>query len=432
MNVAETGLCRDCSAMLETGTRRCPVCGSPRTLFHPELHTLAVAHIDCDAFYASVEKRDNPELRDKPVIVGGGSRGVVSAACYIARIKGVHSAMPMFTALQLCPDATVIHPDMAKYSAVGRQIRTLMEAVTPLVEPLSIDEAFLDLSGTERLHHRSPAATLAHLVLDIEHEIGVTASIGLSANKFLAKLASDLDKPRGFAVIGRAEAEAVLAPMSVGRIWGVGRTLHAKLRADGIVRIGQLRSCDEAGLVARYGSIGRRLHHFAHGRDDRRVTPYAVAKSISTETTFATDIADAATLKARLWPLCETVADRLKKKRLAGGTVTLKLKSSRFRTVTRAQSLAAPTQLAEMLYRTGSVLLERAVSEAAAGTTYRLIGIGASALQAGEEADPLDLGDPDAGRRKQVETAIDRVRNRLGYDSIGKGRGFRGRNRDPA
>ncbi|MEK9662734.1 MAG: DNA polymerase IV, partial [Alphaproteobacteria bacterium] len=335
---APVGLCRDCIRLLPEQARRCPHCGSPRILFHPELHRLAIAHIDCDAFYASIEKRDDPTLRDKPVIVGGGTRGVVSAACYIARIRGVHSAMPMFKALKLCPDATVIRPNMAKYAAVGSEIRSLMRAVTPLVEPISIDEAFLDLKGTERLHHRSAAATLAHLVLDIEKKVGVTASIGLSFNKFLAKLASDMDKPRGFAVIGRAEAETVLAPMPVNRIWGVGATLHRKLRSDGITRIGQLRSRDEAALVARYGSIGRRLHRFAHGRDSRQVTPDSSAKSISTETTFASDMADTESLRSRLWPLCETVASRLKNKDLAGSTVTLKLKTAKFRTLTRSKT----------------------------------------------------------------------------------------------
>jgi DNA polymerase IV len=423
---APGGLCRDCAAPVAAGLRRCAACGSPTTLFHPELHDLTVAHIDCDAFYASVEKRDNPELRDRPVIVGGGTRGVVSAACYIARIKGVHSAMPMFQALKLCPDAAVVRPDMAKYGAVGREVRALLSEATPLVEPLSIDEAFLDLSGTERLHGCSAAVTLARLTRDIERRIGVTASIGLSYNKFLAKLASDLDKPRGFAIIGRHEAEERLAPMPVSRIWGVGAALHKKLRADGISRIGQLRSRDEANLIARYGSIGSRLHHFAHGRDSRRVTPRSAAKSISAETTFAADIGTSEALKARLWPLCETVAGRLKAQDLAGGVITLKLKTSRFRAISRSRTLGVPTQLAETLYRTGSELIDRALEASAPGTVFRLIGIGAGALQADDSADTPDLADPDSGQRKRIEAVIDQVRARLGPDAIGKGRGFRG------
>lgn len=214
------GLCRDCATPVLSPADRCSGCGSPRLIFHRELHSLKIAHIDCDAFYASVEKRDDPSLRDRPVIVGGAQRGVVSAACYIARIKGVHSAMPMFQARKLCPDAVVIRPDMQKYSAVGRQIRTLMQATTPLVEPVSIDEAFLDLSGTERLHHGSPAATLIKLIQSIEAECGITASVGLSYNKSLAKLASDLDKPRGFAILGRHDAPAFLGELPVNKIWG--------------------------------------------------------------------------------------------------------------------------------------------------------------------------------------------------------------------
>ena len=425
MTPPNAGLCRNCGVPVATGARHCPACGSPRILYHPELHSLTIAHIDCDAFYASVEKRDDPTLRDLPVIVGGGTRGVVSAACYIARIKGVHSAMPMFQALKLCPNAVVVRPNMTKYAVVGREIRALMTDVTPLVEPLSIDEAFLDLSGTERLHGGSPATTLVRLIAEIERRIGVTASVGLSYNKFLAKLASDLDKPRGFAAIGRAEAEDRLATMPVNRIWGVGESLHQKLRADGINRIGQLRSRDEAALVARYGSIGSRLHRFAHGRDDRRVSPHGDAKSISAETTFAADIGNTDALKARLWPLCETVATRLKAKDLAGGTITLKLKTARFRTVSRSQSLGAPTQLAETLFRTGSSLIDRAVSAAPAGTVYRLIGIGATALRPDDNADPLDLADPNGVQRKRVETVIDMVRDRLGRDAIAKGRSLR-------
>jgi DNA polymerase IV len=211
-------LCRDCVARFAERPARCPSCGSPRLLAHAELDSLAIAHLDCDAFYASVEKRDNPALRDQPVIVGGGRRGVVSAACYIARLYGVRSAMPMFKALAACPHATVIHPDMAKYARVGREVRDMMRSLTPLVEPLSIDEAFLDLAGTEHLHHGSPARSLARLALEVERRIGVTVSIGLSYNKFLAKIASDLDKPRGFAVIGRGEAVEFLGGKPVGLI----------------------------------------------------------------------------------------------------------------------------------------------------------------------------------------------------------------------
>ena len=345
-------LCRDCfDGFAEEPGARCPTCDSPRLIGHPELESLSIAHIDCDAFYAAVEKRDRPELADRPVIVGGGRRGVVSACCYIARIYGVRSAMPMFKALKACPEAVVLRPDMKKYQAIGRQIRQMMRDVTPLVEPLSIDEAFLDLSGTELLHRGSPAKTLARLVRRIRDEHGLTTSVGLSYTKFLAKIASDLDKPDGFSVIGQSEALAFLTEKPVSLIWGVGRSLERSLARDGITRIGQLRDYEEAHLVARFGAIGRRLSRFAWGRDDRDVDPNAPTKSISSEATFETDIADAEALLDRLWPLCETVARRLKQHHLAGQCVTLKLKTADFKLLSRRRMLADPTCLAEVLYQ---------------------------------------------------------------------------------
>jgi DNA polymerase-4 len=421
------GLCRSCAGTVPAAAHGCPSCGAPRLLFHAELQTLSIAHIDCDAFYASVEKRDDPALRDVPVIVGGGRRGVVSAACYIARIKGVRSAMPMFQALKLCPDATVVRPDMEKYAAVGRAVREIMRSMTPLVEPLSIDEAFLDLSGTQRLHHAAPAATLIRMINRIEREIGITASVGLSYNKFLAKLASDLDKPRGFAIVGRAEARDFLDAQPVSRIWGVGATLHAKLKSDGINTIGQIRSHDEARLVARYGSIGHRLARFSRGEDSRPVSPVSIPKNLSSETTFATDISDMDELARRLWPQCERVAERIKRRELAGRTVTLKLKTASHRIVTRSQALPAPTQLAETLYRSATPLLRKAFEATPPGTAFRLIGVGLSNFADPAEADPPDLADPNAAHRKQVEIVIDRVRDKLGRDAIGKGRALRPR-----
>jgi len=415
-------LCRECGV---TGApvgapARCPECGSPRVLQHPELATLAIAHIDCDAFYASVEKRDNPALRDRPLIIGGGERGVVSAACYIARIYGVRSAMPMFRARRLCPEAVVMPPDMDKYLSVGARVRQAMLATTPLVEPLSIDEAFLDLGGTERLHHGCPARTLALLALRIEREIGVTVSIGLSYNKFLAKVASDLDKPRGFAVIGRAEAESFLAPRPVALIWGVGRVLQQRLAKDGISTIGQLRALSERELIGRYGSIGQRLARFARGEDDRRVDPNGPAKSVSAETTFATDIAAATDLAATLWPLCERVATRLREAALAGRGVVLKLKTADFQIITRRHALPAPTQLAELLYQTALPMLTREAD----GRRFRLIGIGATDLSDARAADPADLLASESSRAADVERAVEAVRQRLGAGAIRLGRGL--------
>ena len=415
----DPGFCRDCLSDVADGMR-CAACHSPRVIRHARLHELAIAHLDCDAFYAAVEKRDNPELRDKPLIVGGGRRGVVSTACYIARIQGVGSAMPMFKALKKCPNAVVIKPNMEKYAAVGREVRTMMRDLTPLVEPLSIDEAFIDLSGTERLHGQSPARTLAGLTKRIEEELGVTASIGLSDNKFLAKLGSDLDKPRGFSVLASDEAQAFLADKSVSMIWGVGKAMQRRLARDGIRTIGQLQSADKNDLIARYGSIGSRLHHLSRGEDHRNVSPHGAAKSISAETTFNTDIHALDDLERRLWSLSERVARRAKASGLAGETVVLKLKTADFKIRTRNHKLDSPTQLADRIFRTARPLLKREAD----GTPYRLIGVGISQLKSDQYADQGSLLDLDAGRRADAEHAMDKLRDKFGRDAIEKGLGF--------
>ena len=412
------GFCRDCFTPIEGRVPRCPACNRPRLVFHDEIHTLSIAHLDCDAFYAAVEKRDNPELRDKPLIIGGGQRGVVSTACYIARIRGVRSAMPMFKAKALCPEAVVLKPDMKKYAAVAKEVRTLMRELTPLVEPVSIDEAFLDLSGTERLHHASPAISAAKLVKKIEKEIGISASIGLSHNKFLAKMASDLDKPRGFAVIGEAETLSFLAEKPVSMIWGVGKSLNAKLAAQGITHIGQLQTMEENDLMARYGVMGRRLWRLSRGQDARIVEPSHEAKSISTEVTFATDISSGEELDRTLWTLCEKVSARAKEAGLAGSTVVLKLKTGDFKTRTRNQTLHDPTQLADRIYRAASPMLARETD----GTPFRLIGVGISQLTDGDLADPPDMLDPGSMRRADAERAMDKLRAKFGNDAIITGR----------
>jgi DNA polymerase-4 len=382
-------LCRDCADLAATrpASGRCPACGSPRLLSHDELASLSLAHIDCDAFYASVEKHERPELRDRPVIVGGGVRGVVLACCYVARLSGVRSAMPMFKALKACPDAVVIAPEMAKYRAIGRHVRDLMLATTPLVQPLSIDEAFLDLAGTEEIDGGPPARTLARLARRIERELGITVSIGLSYNKFLAKIASDLDKPRGFAVLGRREALDFLAPKSVSLIWGVGAALQQKLERDGITTIGELRQRDERALRERYGAIGRRLARFARGEDDRTVDPDAPMKSVSVETTFDHDLVAYDALAAELWSLAEQLARRLERAGRAAAGIALKLKTSDFQVLTRSRRLVDPTQRAETLYASALPLLRAAAD----GTQFRLIGIGADRLAEAALADPPDL-----------------------------------------
>ncbi|CAA0098153.1 DNA polymerase IV [Starkeya nomas] len=408
--------CRDCLSDA-SGAPRCRHCGSPRVVRHPELDTLHIAHIDCDAFYAAVEKRDDPALRDVPVIIGGGKRGVVSTACYLARIKGVRSAMPMFKALALCPEAVVVKPNMAKYVTVGRQIRERMLELTPLVEPLSIDEAFLDLAGTERLHGASPARALARLARSIEAEIGVTISVGLAPNKFLAKIASDLDKPRGFAVIGRAEARDFLAPRGVGTIWGVGAATQERLAREGFRLIADLQAADETDLARRFGNEGLRLARLARGIDDRPVNPERETKSVSTETTFDTDISDFRALEQELYRLTRKLSDRLKAADLAGRTVTLKLKTADFRLITRARSLEDPTRLAHRIFDHARELLARETD----GRRFRLIGVGVSELADPALADPADLVDTQGTKRGLAELATDTLRARFGKEIIERG-----------
>ena len=414
-------LCRDCLTRFSGGPR-CPACRSPRLVAHAELETLAIAHMDCDAFYASVEKRDNPALRDQPVIVGGGKRGVVSTCCYIARISGVRSAMPMFQALRLCPQAVVVKPRMSVYAEVSRQIRALMERLTPAIEPLSLDEAFLDLSGTGRLHGAPPAVLLARLVRQMEEGLGITGSIGLSHNKFLAKIASDLDKPRGFSVIGRADTADFLRPKPVRIIWGVGEAGQTALAAAGIRTIADLLRWDRRDLQARFGSMGDRLYHLARGEDTRPVNRDERMKSVSAETTFDEDTSDPDVLDGHLWRLAERVADRAKAKGLAGRTVTLKLKRADFRIVTRRHSLPDPTQTADRLYREARALYDMARDPG----PFRLIGVGLSDLTPADEADRLsDLLDPQAATRRAAERATDAIRARFGKDAIIRGRALR-------
>src|SRR6516164_589563 len=414
-----TCFCRDCLRDLEFATKRCGECGSPRLVRHRALPLLSIAHIDCDAFYATVEKRDNPEIADKPVIVGGGKRGVVSAACYIARTYGVRSAMPMFKALALCPSATVISPDMAKYVRVGREVRRAIQALTPLVEPLSIDEAFLDLSGTERVHGMIPAKVLARFAREVERHIGITVSVGLSSNKFLAKIASDLDKPRGFAALDQDEARAMLADKPVGFIFGVGPATQEKLSQRGFRTIGDLQRADEVELMKQFPSDGRRLWRLARGIDDRKVVPDRGAKIISNETTFETDIRDFATLEKLLWRLSEKVSGRLKNASLSGCTITLKLKTADFRQRTRSQSIAAPTQLAAKIFAVSREMLAKEID----GTAFRLMGTGVSALRPGSQANDSDMLDR---RAAHAERAIDDLRRKFGASAVIRGIGYDG------
>ncbi len=381
-------LCRDCLTLLAETAEVCPHCGAIRFVTHPELLTLSVAHIDCDSFYASVEKRDRPDLYDKPLIVGRASgRGVVTTACYLARRFGVHSAMPMFKALELCPQATILPPDMNKYKQVSGQIRSYFLAATPQIEPLSLDEAYLDLDERYRHDPRAPAIVLADIAQRIEQDVGVSVSIGLSYNKALAKLASDMNKPRGFSVIGRHEAQTLLAALPVEKIHGVGKAAARRLHEEGITTVRQLQETPEARLISLFGKFGRHLAACAHGEDRRKITPNRPTKSISNETTFLQDVRDLTALGHTLHPLCERVAARLKAAALGGSTIVLKLKTADFRLLSRNHSLPYPTQQAETIFQWAHHLLEKEAD----GRAFRLIGVGVADLEPGHHSDPPDL-----------------------------------------
>jgi DNA polymerase-4 len=329
--------------------------------------------------------------------------------------------MPTGRALQLCPQAIVLPPDMAKYARVSRAIRERMQELTPLVEPLSIDEAFLDLTGCEGVNGAPTALALARFAREVEREIGVTVSVGLSYCKFLAKLASDLDKPRGFAVIGCAEARAVLAPMSVGRLWGVGKVAEARLVRLGLRTIGDLQALDEKAAAARLGGDGRRLWRLAQGIDARRVSPDRETKSISSETTFEFDVADRDELDRALLAHCERIAGRLRRGGLAAGTVTLKLRAPDFHLHSRSRSGLDPTQMAPRLFAAARALL----GAEPVGQAYRLIGVAASDLAPAEEADAADLIEGDRSREKAREAAIANLRDRFGAAAVLRGLAYR-------
>ncbi len=421
MNIDNKRLCRDCGIASVESTVTCTACGSHKILQHPELYDLSIAHVDCDAFFASVEKRDNPELADKPVIIGGGKRGVVAAACYNARVYGVHSAMPMFKALKACPHAVVIKSSMANYANEGKRIKNIMRELTPKVQSLSIDEAFLDLTGTERLHGNSPAITLVKLQNRIFKEVGVTVSVGLSYNKFLAKTASDLDKPHGFAVIGRAEALDFLAAKPVQFIFGVGPAFARSLKKNGIITIADVRKRTDRYMLKHYGEAGLRLAKLARAEDFRPVKPNSVRKSISTEITFNEDISKEAELSNKLWQVCVKTADRAKAKNIAGCVVTLKLKTRNFKSLTRRRTLPEPAQLADTLFHTCLPLLQAEINGKNKGQKFRLIGAGLSGL-CEPTGDSGDLLDPKANLRRRAERASDIARNRFGKNAIITGR----------
>lgn len=414
-------LCRDCLTQFEDGTR-CPSCRSPRITRHPELWDLTIAHMDCDAFYASVEKRDNPDLDGKPLIIGGGRRGVVSTACYVARIKGVKSAMPMFQALKLCPDAVVLKPRFDAYTEASRAIRALMDELTPMVEPLSLDEAFMDMTGTARLHGAPPAVMLARLIKRMKDEVGLTGSIGLSHNKFLAKVASDMEKPRGFSIIGKAETTAFLRPKPVRLIWGIGPVAQQSLEKAGITTFNDLLRWDQRDLQDRFGGMGLRLYALARGEDGRRISSHTPVKGLSNETTFDENTADIDILDGHLWRMAEKVSARAKATQKAGRVVTLKLKTADFKLISKRQSLHHATQMADTIYRTARGLFDQVSGRG----PFRLLGVGISELGRDTDADREgDLLDPGAEKRADAERAADKIREKFGRDAIMKGRALR-------
>ena len=415
-------LCRDCGWTGEAKAARCPSCASPRTVFHEELGTLSIAHMDCDAFYASVEKRDDPSLRDLPVIIGGGKRGVVTTACYIARMSGAKSAMPMFKALKLCPDAVVIKPNFAKYKEESRRIHEKLDRLTPLIQPLSLDEAWIDLTGTERLHGATPAQMLARLQAEIERDIGLTVSVGLAPNKFLAKIASELDKPRGFSAIGAAEAQAFLADKPVNILPGVGPATVASLAEIGLRTVGDIAAADLKLLANRLGSGGMRLHRLAHGQDSRIVDPDQARKTISAETTFNDDLHKREDLEDELWPLCEKVAKQARKEGVAGRVATLKLRTPDFKIHTRRRTLAVPTQTAKTLFQVARELL----AAEPRGLAYRLIGAGLTEFVDADTAG-ADMFADEERRALKSETAIDTLRGKFGAAAVVTGRALKGR-----
>jgi len=414
-------ICRDCLWSGEDRVDRCPSCASRRVVRHDELDRLTIAHLDCDAFYASVEKRDRPELRDKPVIVGGGRRGVVTTACYIARLYGVGSAQPMFKALKACPDAVVIKPDFAKYKAASAHIFGAVRELTPLVQTLSLDEAWIDLAGTERLNGGPPALQLIRLQKRIEDETGLTVSIGLATNRFLAKIASELDKPRGFSVIG-SEAQALLSPKPVGVLPGVGPVFRKTLQSDGYATVGELAAVDPRVLIKQYGETGLRLHDLAHGRDSRRVNPEHDRKGMSAETTFNDDLTEASALEAELWPLCEKLASKARRDGVASRVLVLKLRRTDFKIVTRRISLPEPVQTARALFAAGRDLLRPEL-----GRPYRLIGIGMAEVV--DAVDAPALFETTESRSLKTETAIDALRARFGEQAVVAGRALKDRGR---
>ena len=374
-----------------------------------------IAHVDMDAFYAAIEIRDDPSLAGKPVVVGGsaGHRGVVSAASYEARRFGIHSAMPMAQAIRLCAGLIRLPVRMTKYASVSEEVMAVLERFSPLIEPLSLDEAFLDLTGTERLFG-PPEEVGRRIKREIREATGLTASVGIAPRKFLAKIASDLEKPDGLVIVGQDEVESFLAPLPISRLWGVGPKTLARLREIGVETIGDLSRHDPEGIDGRFGAAGGHLRALACGRDERAVVPEWEAKSYSHEETFSSDRNDREFLTAVLCDQACRVARRLRRAGVAGRVVTLKLRDGRFRTITRRRTLPAPASLPDPIFRTALDLLDENWDE----RPIRLIGVGVAGVAA-DRPDGSLFPEPDTLRRgRDLARTIDRIQDRFGSRKI--------------
>jgi len=382
-----------------------------------------IIHVDMDEFFAAVEKLDNPDLVGKPILVGGNpdGRGVVSTASYEARQFGCHSAMPMAVAVRLCPDAIVIQPQHGRYADVSRQIFDIFERFTPLVEPLSIDEAFLDVTGSERLH--GPAERIARTIqTTVREELGLVASLGVAHNKFLAKLASDLEKPNGLTIITEETVHEILDPLPVGKLWGVGKRADAELQRLSIRTIGQIRSIDPDLLKRRFGdATAEHFIQLANGIDDRPVTADGQAKSIGQEITFAEDVGELDELKRVLLQQTEQVARRLRRAELKARTVTLKLREADFTTRTRSQTFGEATDITDNLWLAAKGLLESWARLELA--PLRLIGVTASQLSGGRGQLSLFEQGADRTKQRRIDETLDRIVERFGSDAVHRGGG---------
>ncbi|MFN0242419.1 MAG: DNA polymerase IV [Planctomycetota bacterium] len=393
-----------------------------------------ILHVDMDAFYASIEVRDNPSLAGSPVCVGGPSdaRGVIAAASYEARKFGVHSAMPTAQARRLCPDMVLLPPDFDRYTAVSREIMSIFRSYTPLVEPLSLDEAFLDVAGCERLF--GDAAEIGRSIKrDILRQCGLVASVGVAPSKFLAKIASDLDKPDGFRVIRPDEVRSILDPLPVSKVFGVGQRTALRMDALGVKTIGDLARRDKAEVMKEFGATGAWIHDLAHGIDTRRVTARREEKSHGMERTFPKDITTREELRLMLLSFCEEVAYGLRDKGLRGRTVTLKARFGSFRTVTRTKTLEHATNLGPRLYATAKELLEQVppgplrlvgiqvsnLSDVRAPVQEKLFGDVDAADEAPKHSPLLRAGNPDVQRRlERVTEGLDRLRRKYGRGTV--------------